>query len=754
MKKFLIIWMAFALPISLLAQKGNIKGFILNDKSGEPMPFSTIILSGTNYNAQTDIDGFFNLPNIPVGEYTLIARFVGFIQDSMPVKVEASKTLNVKLSLKEEGLILKEVSVNAQKQDRKTQVQISTIALTPKIINKIPTIGGEPELAQFLQVIPGIIFTGDQGGQIFIRGGSAINTLFMIDGMPIYNPFHSIGLYSVYETEIIKNVDVMTGGFSAEYGNRTSAVVDVSTRDGNKKRFAGKVSGNTFMAKALLEGPLWKYKEGKGNGSFILTGKYSYIDQLSKYIYPYVDGGNIPYVFRDIYGKVNFNSKSGSKFNIFGFNFRDKSQFRNISETKWNAWGVGTQFVLVPLKGKFNLNTSFNYSAYDLEQKETDGRPRTSSISGFNLWSGFTYFLRNGELKYGIQVTGFRTELEFYNGIGTRVDQNQNTTEVAAYFKYRKNWGVVVFEPSFRLQYYGSLGEFSPEPRIRMKINAHDKVRLKFSSGLFSQNLISSKSDRDVVNLFTGFLSGPEEQLNRIDGKPSKTKLQKSIHVIGGIEYDPVDNFTINVEPYFIYNWSVININRNKLFGSDPNFMLERGESYGLDVLFKYESKRIFAWIGYSLAWITRNDGTQIYNPHFDRRHNLNIAASYTFGKKLNWEVDSRFALGSGFPFTRTAGFYEDLQLGSNITTPITTENGNLGILYESELNKGRLPIYHRWDIGLKKYWEFKKNLKLETNLSLSNVYNRQNLFFVDRVTQDIIYQLPILPSLGVSFSF
>ena len=130
MKKFLIIWMAFALPISLLAQKGNIKGFILNDKSGEPMPFSTIILSGTNYNAQTDIDGFFNLPNIPVGEYTLIARFVGFIQDSMPVKVEASKTLNVKLSLKEEGLILKEVSVNAQKQDRKTQVQISTIALS------------------------------------------------------------------------------------------------------------------------------------------------------------------------------------------------------------------------------------------------------------------------------------------------------------------------------------------------------------------------------------------------------------------------------------------------------------------------------------------------------------------------------------------------------------------------------------------------------------------------------------------------
>lgn len=740
--------------LSSKAQKGNLKGFVLSEKSGEALPFTTVALLGTPYSSGTDINGFFNIPNIPTGDYTLITRFVGYNTDTQSIHIDATKTLNIKINLKEEAITMKEVNVSAQRTESKTQTQVSTITLTPKLINKIPTIGGEPELAQFLQIIPGIVFTGDQGGQIFIRGGGAINTLFLLDGMPIYNPFHSIGLYSVYETELIKNVDVLTGGFPAEFGNRTAAVIDVSTRDGNRKRISGKLSANPFMSKAILEGPLWKYKENRGSGSFIFSGKYSYIDKLSKCMYPYVQGGNIPYNFMDFYGKLSFNTKGGSKFNLFGFNFRDKAVFNKISETSWNAWGVGANFVLVPNKGKFNITTNFNYSNYALTQKEQDGRPRNSSIGGFNLSMAFKYFLRDGDLSYGIQVTGFKTIMEFYNQLGTLVDQNQNTTEIAAYLKLRKQWGKLVFEPGVRLQYYGSLSEFSAEPRLRMKYNVHDKFRLKLASGLFSQNLISTKSDRDVVNLFNGFLSGPEEQLNNTQGKPSKSKLQHSVHAILGAEYEPVKNFSINVEPYYIYNWELININRNKLFNSDPNYMIEKGSSYGVDFLFKYETKRIFAWLGYSLAWITRNDGKQTYNPHYDRRHNLNLAGSYTFGKRLNWEVDLRFALGSGFPFTRTAGFYEDLQLSNGVTTNVSSENGQLGIVYENKLNQGRLPIYHRLDLGLKKKWQLGKNSLLETNLSLSNVYNRQNLFYIDRVSQDKIYQLPILPSFGISFSF
>jgi CarboxypepD_reg-like domain/TonB-dependent Receptor Plug Domain len=730
------------------------KRVITNDKTGEGLPFAIVGLLGTNFSVSTDVNGYFNLANVPVGSYSMAVKYVGYYSDTSQVSVESGKTISLKVRMREEAVDMKEVNINAKKTEQKTQTQVSTISITPRIINKIPTIGGEPELAQFLQIIPGVVFTGDQGGQIFIRGGSAINTLFLIDGMPVYNPFHSIGLYSVYESEILKNVDVYTGGFSAEYGNRTSAVVDVTTRDGNKKNISGKISANPFMSKAILEGPLWKYKEDKGNGSFVITGKYSYIDKLSKSIYPYVQGGSIPYKFADLYAKLTFNTKGGSKFNLFGFNFIDKATFNNVSTTNWNAWGVGGNFILVPARGKFTITTNFNYSNYALTQTELDGRPRNTSIGGFNIGMGFKYYIKNGDLSYGLQVTGFKTVMELYNSLGYKIDQNQNTTEIAAYLKYHKTIGKVVIEPSFRLQYYGSLTEFSPEPRLRMKWNVHDRFRLKLAGGLFSQNLISSKSDRDVVNLFTGFLSGPEEQLKKIDGSEAKSKLQHAVHAIVGAEYEPVNNFTINVEPYYIYNYQLININRNKLFNEDPNYTIEKGNSYGIDFLFKYETKRIFAWAAYSLAWVTRNDGTQIYPPHFDRRHNLNLAASYSFGKNLSWEVDARFALGSGFPFTRSSGFYEDLQLQNGVTTNINGENGQIGLLYENKLNQGRLPIYHRLDLGIKKKWDLGRNCKLETNLGVSNVYSRNNIFYIDRISQQKIYQLPILPTLGLSFSF
>ena len=735
------------------AQKkvGGVKGFILNDKNAEPLPFATVLLMGTTNGSVTDINGFFNIVNAPVGDYKLVVKYVGYKSDTSDIAIVAGQTQNLKIKLTEEESILTEIKIDAKRQERKTQTQVSTISFNTKTISRIPTIGGEPELAQFLQIIPGIVFTGDQGGQMYVRGGAAINTLFLLDGMPVYNPFHSIGLYSVYETEIIKNADVLTGGFPAEYGNRTSAVIDITTRDGNKKQVTAKVNVNPFMSKAIVEGPMWKYKENKGIGTFIVTGKYSYIDKTAKGLYSWVNGG-IPYSFQDIYAKTTFSTKSGSKLELFGFNFRDRANFINIADTRWNAFGVGANFVLVPVKGKFFFNTTFNYSNYKLVQTEQDSKPRNTSIGGFNIGMNFTYYVKNGDIKYGIQITGYKTIMEFYNVIGNKIDQNQNTTEFAAYLKYRKNFGKLVFEPSMRIQYYGSLGEFSPEPRLRLKYNVHDKFRVKMATGLYSQNFISTKSDRDVVNLFNGFLSGPEDRLTKINGDEAKSKLQKAIHAIVGFEYEPINNLTINLEPYLIYNTQLININRNKLFQSDPNFMIEKGYSYGVDFLAKYESKRLFIWLGYSLAWTKRNDGKQIYPPHFDRRHNVNVTASYSFGKKLNWELSARFNFGSGFPFTRTSGFYEDLQLNQGVNTNIYGENGNVGIMYETKLNNGRLPVYHRLDLGIKKKWQIGKRIQIELNLGLSNVYNRNNLFYINRVTQERIYQLPILPTLGFSF--
>lgn len=173
----------------------------------------------------------------------------------------------------------------------------------------------------------------------------------------------------------------------------------------------------------------------------------------------------------------------------------------------------------------------------------------------------------------------------------------------------------------------------------------------------------------------------------------------------------------------------MININRSKLLPTDPNFEIEQGQAYGLDFLVKYDYRNFYLWVAYSLGYVTRDNGEQEYPPHFDRRHNLNIVASYTWGKDRSWEVDARFNFGSGFPFTLTQGFYEQINFLDGINTNYTTQNGDLGIVYDDSLNTGRLPYYHRVDIAIKKKIQIAENSMLELNASVINVYNRENIF-------------------------
>ncbi len=202
-------------------------------------------------------------------------------------------------------------------------------------------------------------------------------------------------------------------------------------------------------------------------------------------------------------------------------------------------------------------------------------------------------------------------------------------------------------------------------------------------------------------------------------------------------------------------------MNRNKLFAEDDpdppdalkkDFIIETGKAMGIDFVFKYSYKRLYLWAVYSLGTVNRYDGINEYHPHFDRRHNVNLVGAYTFGKNLNWEVGVRWNLGSGFPFTQTAGFYENLVFDNGINTDYTTQNGTLGVEY-GELNKGRLPYYHRLDLSVKRSFEI-GSTTLEAIVGITNVYNRANIFYIDRVRYERVNQLPILPSVGLSWKF
>ncbi|MDL2262132.1 TonB-dependent receptor [Bacteroidales bacterium OttesenSCG-928-I21] len=763
---FSLVIVLFLSHSGIIAQTtGAIKGFIFDKEDNEPCAFANIGVKGTNFGASTDINGYFTIVRIPDGDYELEITYVGYESITEKFTIVNGKIFSKNFYLQKTATLLGETVISAEREEMKTQTRIAKVTIAPSQIKQLPAIGGEPDFAQFLQVVPGITFTGDQGGQLYIRGGSNIQNLVLLDGMVIYNPFHSIGLFSVFDSDIMRGADVYTGGFNVEYGGRISSVMDITMRDGNPNRFGGKFSASTFGAKLLVEGPMIKPKEGKDLSlSYILSAKTSYLEHSSKLIYPYInDGEGLPFNYTDIYGKLSLNTSEGSRLDIFGFNFNDKVKYQGISNLDWNSYGVGANFIIVPPTSTMMIKAKASYSDYKITMKALDNYPRHSKISGFNIGIDFIYFIGTDQFNWGVEALGFNTDYVFYNSVGRELNQAENTTELAAFFKYKWNLGNLIVEPGLRIHYYSSLGNLSVEPRLGLKYNITETLRFKAAGGLYSQNLVAANSDRDVVNLFYGFLSGDLNLPTNFKGKEAK-KLQKSQHVIAGFEIDLPNKIHLNIEGY-LKNFSQLStINRTKIYDDNStnytkpdylkkDFLIESGYAYGVDFLVKYDQRKLYIWFVYSLGWVKRSDGTMTYSPHYDRRHNINFVATYKFGKDLSWNVSARWNLGSGFPFTKTAGYYESPNLHEDLNYDYWSNNGSLEVIYD-DLNTGRLPYYHRLDLTLNKIFAFGKYTKLEINLGVTNVYNRSNIFYFDRVTFNRVDQLPIMPSLGLSLTF
>ena len=760
MYRIIFICIAYLFCIGFLNAQNNssrttLRGFVFEKNSSEPIMFANVILQGIDNESilkgtATDVNGLYNITSLESGNYKLIVTYIGYDTTELNIFIKEGEVKTKNIEITESSVKLNEVKISGERIEMKTEVKAASIKITSQDLKIIPSIGGEPDLAQYMQIIPGVVFTGDQGGQLYIRGGSPIQNKVLLDGMTIYSPFHSIGLFSVFDSDIIRTTDVYTGGFGAEYGGRISSIMDIKTVDGGKK-LSGKLSSNTFGSKVLVKGPISKNKKS----SFILSAKTSYLDKTSELFYKepilFFDDKGLPYSFTDLYSKISFQGNNGSKLSVFGFNFTDKVNYENVSKLNWKSNGIGSQFTLLPNGSPILIEGNIAYSNYLIELNEIAYPLRSSSISGFDMGLDFTSFPNQGKLKYGFDIHGFSTDFTTYNSINQRVDQDENTTEFSSYFNYQFKSIRWIVEPGLRLQYYGKLGT-SLEPRIGLKYITSENLRLKLAAGNYSQNILSTSSDRDIVSLFNGTISSPEN-IKDNDGSDLTQKFQKSQHLIVGIELDLNENIDLQIEGYIKDFSQLTNINRNRIDVSDPEFIIESGIAKGIDLLLKYKKDNIYLWTVYSYGSITRKFNELIYSPNFDRRHNINFVASYNYGKNKSWKTDLRWNLGSGFPFTQTQGFYEQISFSDGINTDYNSENGNLGIIY-SDLNEGRLPYYHRLDLSTSKNIKFNKKSSLEISGSITNIYNRENIFYFNRIKNERINQLPFMPSVGINFLF
>lgn len=777
MLKKLLFFVITLVGFTTFAQDFSIRGFVYDDASMEPLSEIKVKLLKTDSTvisgAYTNNNGGFLIPKLVKGSYILKIEAGGFNKAFVNVNMtDKDKIYDIQFKLVRSTQNVKEVVVSIDSKEKKNEILIGTLKYNQKSLDRIPSHGGENDIVGAISVTPGVVTTGDQGGQLYVRGGTPIQNKVLLDGMTIYNPFHSIGFFSIFETELVKNVDVYTGGFESKYGGRVSSVMDITYRDGNRREFGGRVSASPFLAKMVLEGPIGKVtKEKAAPGSYVFSAKHSLLDYTSKSLYPKVNDGNgLPFNFTDVYGKVTFNGDGGTKVSAFGFHNQDSVNY-DIANLRWDASGGGVNFLMVPSGSPLFIRGHVNGSNYQTTFAETAQEPRYSKIGGFDLGFDFSYFLKNeSEMNYGFNINGFNTEFVTYNEAKRKIEATNFTTEIGSYFNYRlikRRW---VIQTGMRVQVYASLNTISPEPRLGLKYNANENLRFKFSGGRFSQNFTSASSDKDVVNLFNGLLSAPtnvqEDFVTQFQNvKNTKNGLQYAWHAILGMEFDLGKYWSFNVETYYKYFSQLSNINQNKLYDDisqfeviddvfKKDFIIETGQSYGVDLLAKYSKDRLFLWAVYSYGKNTRWDGFANYAPVFDRRHNVNLVGSYLFGKQKNYELNIRWNLGSGLPFTPTAGYYQGENFSEGVTSNYVTNNPSAITTLLGTFNSQRLPYYHRLDITFKKQFNFKNKDVMEIIASITNTYNRSNIFYVNRITSEKIYQFPILPSFGLNYKF
>ena len=753
------------------AQPQMLRGFVYEKSNGAPIPYANIVVEGEDRGTITNLDGYFQLSDLPVGEVQVTVSFLGYETVSETVRIYKNKPNTIKVYLDEGSQMLNTVDLNIERAEKKVKVNTAVVNLNPKAIETFSA-GGDPDLMKAISVLPGVVTTGDQGGQLYIRGGAPIQNLVLLDGMIIYNPFHSIGFFSVFDTDVLQSAKVYTAGFGAEYGSRNSSVMDIRTRDGNRSETTGKLYSSTYMSKLLVETPLGKKdKNGLANNSLFLSGKTSYLRQSAPIFYPYVETrfGGLPFTFNDIYGKFTTQSKGGSKLSAKAFNFSDAVMLDSAQGIQWNSWGYGANFTVIPPASATLIQGDFAQSYYYISSTENPDQPRNSSINGFNGGLDFTYFLgKADEIKYGLDLIGYTTDFNYTNSLGLGLNQQESTTELGGFFNYRKVGTLLILEPGLRLHYYGSLSELSVEPRLGLKYSITEDFRFKASGGKYSQNLVAANSDRDVVNLFYGFLSGATDLPTSFRDRLVTSKLQKAMHGVAGFEYDLGDHWDLTLESYIKDFSQISNINRNKLYDDVPaysdrpeilrkDFIVEHGWAYGYDALVKFEKGRYYFWGVYAWSKVLRDDGIQVYAPNFDRRHNVNLVANVKMGSEERWFFSVRWNLGTGFPFTPTQGYYPGIDFldpfgNPDINFDYTTANGDPSVLYGT-LNGNRLPTYHRLDASLK-YIRTVKTGQAEVVIGATNMYNRENIFYYDRVAAERVNQLPIMPTISASFTF
>ena len=313
------------------AQSTIISGFI-SDSSSEALIGANVILQETGQGMATDMNGYYVIQDISPGDYVLMVSYVGFSLRKEKLTITEGESIKLNIALLEEVVELSQVEVTAEQLQRKVNIQPSKINLSPRMMKAAPALA-EPDLFRTIQALPGVLTTSEFSTGLVIRGGNTDQNLILLDGVTVYNPSHLGGIFSNFIVDGVKEAELIKGAYNAEYGDELSAVLNIISREGNQKKFEGKVNLSLLSAQTTLEGPFYK-------GAWVLSGRRTYFDQIFK------NNPNIPpYYFYDIQSHVYSDVTAKDRLSLSFYNGIDDLLFGTFGLAgRWGNSTLSTQY--------------------------------------------------------------------------------------------------------------------------------------------------------------------------------------------------------------------------------------------------------------------------------------------------------------------------------------------------------------------------------------------------------------------------
>ena len=777
------ISIALMLPVLAVAQNFNVSGTVKDGANGETMISAMIYTEDGNYGAATNAYGYYSI-ELPKGSYTLLFNYSGFATLSKTIIVEGNMKLNVELAAETEEIDVVVVT-GKRNTDNFKKVEMSTIELDVKKIEKIPALLGEADVVKAVQLMPGVSTVGEGATGFNVRGGGVDQNLILLDEAPVFNSSHLFGFFSVFNADAVKNVKLIKGGIPSQYGGRLSSVLDIRMREGNKKKVSGQGGVGLLFSRFAIEAPLVKDK-----ASFIIAGRRSYADILAK---PFLadNFSDAKFYFYDLTAKVNYDINEKNNVYLSGYFGRDV--FAQGFGFNW-----GNQTATARWNHIFNnrlfMNMTTYYSNYDFKigvgNQEEGGFQWKGNIKNYSAKPSFTYYLNNNNtIQFGGQSILYEFapgESEFY-AEGNKFDFSQDDRfglENAIYIgneqKIKKG---IILKYGLRYSMYSYLGpskEYIYGERSSIT-ESRDTLKVKsYNNGEFIKTYFnpeprfSAKFDIDSVSSIKTSYNRMSQYIHLMSNTAASTPLDFYSPTTNNVKPQLADQIALgyfrnfgknlgwetSVEGYYKFLQNQIGyiptaaLQLNDYYEGDLYY--GSGRAYGAEFFVRKNQGKLTGWLSLTLAKtevkMDEVNNGDYYNNRFDKPVVSNLVLNYEFNKK--YEMSANFVYNTGAPFTSSSINY-GIQGVSVSHNPANVRNN------------ARVPDYHRLDLSFTIHGNEEKkngNKKLwhgDWVFSAYNTYARRNAFTVyfeneNGEPQAIKYSIvgTVIPSITYNFKF